>query len=38
MCVNGKMISVESVPGMGEGGIKGNGGEGEFKCDIFDIL
>jgi hypothetical protein len=36
--VNGKMISVETVPGMRGGGIKENGGGGEFKCDIFDIF
>jgi hypothetical protein len=28
--VNGKMIPVETIPGMMEGG--------EFKYDIFDIL
>jgi hypothetical protein len=38
LCVNGEMISVETIPGMGGGGMKGNGGEGEFKYDIFDIL
>jgi hypothetical protein len=32
------MMPVETVPGMGEGGIKENGGGGEFKYDIFDIL
>jgi hypothetical protein len=31
-----KMISVETIPGMGLG-IKENGGGGEFKYDIFDI-
>jgi hypothetical protein len=34
MYVNGKMIPVESIPGMGD---KNDGG-GEFKYDIFDIL
>jgi hypothetical protein len=32
------MISVETIPGMGEKGMKENGGGGEFKYDIFDIL
>jgi hypothetical protein len=32
------MTNVETVPGMGEGGTKGNNGRGEFKNDIFDIL
>jgi hypothetical protein len=26
------------IPGMGEGGIKENGGRGEFKYDAFDTL
>jgi hypothetical protein len=34
--VNGKMISVEAIPGMG--GMRENGGESEFKYEIFDIL
>jgi hypothetical protein len=34
--INGKMIHVETVPGMGWM-IKENGGGGEFKYDIFDI-
>jgi hypothetical protein len=38
MYINGKMISVEAVPGMGGGGLKEDGGRGEFKYDIFDIL
>jgi hypothetical protein len=37
MYVNGKMISVETIPGMG-GGIKENGGGSEFKYYIFGIL
>jgi hypothetical protein len=38
MYVNGKRIPVETVPGVGEGGIKENGGEGELKYDVFDIF
>jgi hypothetical protein len=40
MYVNEKMIPVETIPGMGGGGGKGewNDGESEFKCDIFDTL
>jgi hypothetical protein len=30
------MIPIKSIPGMG--GIKENGGEGEFKYDIYGIL
>jgi hypothetical protein len=37
MYVNRKMTTVESIPGM-MGGIKENGGRGEFKYDVFDIL
>jgi hypothetical protein len=29
------MIPVETIPGMGRGEIKQNGGGGEFKYDIF---
>jgi hypothetical protein len=32
-----KTRSVETIPGMGSG-EKENGGGGEFKYDIFDIL
>jgi hypothetical protein len=32
------MRSVETIPGMGGGGIKENGGGGESKYDIFDTL
>jgi hypothetical protein len=32
------MIPVETIPGIGGGGIKENSGGGEFKHDIFDIL
>jgi hypothetical protein len=35
MYVNGKIIP---ILGMGEGMIKGNDGEGEFKYDIFVML
>jgi hypothetical protein len=38
VCVNGKMVTVETVPGMGRGRIKENGGGGELKYHIFDIL
>jgi hypothetical protein len=36
--VNGKMMPVETIPGMGQGGggIKEKGRGGEFKNDIFD--
>jgi hypothetical protein len=30
MYVNGKMSPVETIPGMGRQGMKGNGGGGEF--------
>jgi hypothetical protein len=36
MHVNGKMIPVKTIPGLG--GVKENGGGGEFNYDIFDIL
>jgi hypothetical protein len=36
MYINGKIISVETIPGLGQGEwIKENGGEGEFTYDIF---
>jgi hypothetical protein len=38
MYINGKMIPIETSPGMGEGGIQENDEGGEFKYDIFDIL
>jgi hypothetical protein len=38
MYINGKMIPVETVPGMGAGRIKENDRGGEFKCDIFGKL
>jgi hypothetical protein len=31
MCVYGKMIPVETIPGVGGGRVKENGGGGEFK-------
>jgi hypothetical protein len=33
-----KRITVETVPGIREGGMKENSGGGEIKCDIFDTL
>jgi hypothetical protein len=38
MYVNGKLIPDENFPEMGERGMKENGGGGEFKNKIFDIL
>jgi hypothetical protein len=38
MYLNGKIVSIETIPGIGEEGLKENGGWGEFKCDIFVIL
>jgi hypothetical protein len=35
MYVNGKMRPVETISGMGEGGIKKNDGWGEFNYDIL---
>jgi hypothetical protein len=32
---NGKMGLVETIPGIREGGIKKNDGEGEFNYDIL---
>jgi hypothetical protein len=37
MYVNGKMIPVETVPGMGQG-MENGVCVGEFKCELFDIL
>jgi hypothetical protein len=37
MSANGKIISFESIPGMGERGIKENGGGDEFNYDIFNV-
>jgi hypothetical protein len=38
MYVNGKMIPVETIPGMGEGEIKENDGVGEFNYDTLEEL
>jgi hypothetical protein len=38
MYVNGKMKPVETVPGIGGGGMKESSGGDEFKYDIFDTL
>jgi hypothetical protein len=35
MYENGKMKSVETIPGMGGRGIKENDGGGEFNYDIL---
>jgi hypothetical protein len=35
MCVNGKMRTVETIPGIGGEGIKENDGGGEFKYYIL---
>jgi hypothetical protein len=37
MYVNGKVIPVETIPGMGEE-MKENDGEGEFKYDVLQEL
>jgi hypothetical protein len=38
MCINGKMRPVETISGMGEGGIMENDGGSKFKYEVFDIL
>jgi hypothetical protein len=38
MYANGKMVSAETIPEMGGGGLKENSGGGESKYGIFDIL
>jgi hypothetical protein len=38
MYVNGKMIPIETFPGIGGERIKENGGGGEFEYNIFDTL
>jgi hypothetical protein len=38
MHINGKMVTVETIPGMVRGGIKENDSRGEFNYDIFYIL
>jgi hypothetical protein len=35
MYVNAKMIPAETVPRIGEGGMKESNGGGKFKYDIF---
>jgi hypothetical protein len=35
MYINGKMIPVETIPGMGVGGIKENDGGGELNYIIL---
>jgi hypothetical protein len=35
MYINGKLIPVETIPGMGGGGMKENGEGDEFKYDIL---
>jgi hypothetical protein len=37
MYANGNIISVETIPGMGEEGIKDRDGGSEFNYDILDI-
>jgi hypothetical protein len=38
MYVSAKMISVETVPGIGGSQMKESSGGGEFKYDIFETL
>jgi hypothetical protein len=38
MYINAKMIPVETIPGIREGGMKENNGGGEFKYDLFDTM
>jgi hypothetical protein len=38
MYVSAIKIPVETVPGIGKGGMKESRGRGEFKYDIFDTL
>jgi hypothetical protein len=33
-----KNNTVETIPGRGKGGMKKNGGKGEFQYDMFDIF
>jgi hypothetical protein len=35
---NGKIIHVETIPGMRRRGMKESGGGGEFKYNIFDMF
>jgi hypothetical protein len=38
MYVSGKIVPAETIPGMGGGRVKENGGGGEFNSAIFDVL
>jgi hypothetical protein len=38
MYVNAKMMPVETVSGIKEGGNEGEQCSGQFKYDVFDIL
>jgi hypothetical protein len=38
MYINGKILPVETIPGMGKRRIKENCGQGEFNYDVFDIF
>jgi hypothetical protein len=38
MYVNGKMIPVETITGIGGGRKKENDGRGDFKYDIFEYI
>jgi hypothetical protein len=38
MYVNAKMMPVETVPGIGAGGMKESSRGGEFMYDIFNTL
>jgi hypothetical protein len=38
MCINGKMIHVETIPELGVEGVKEYGVGDEFMYDIFDML
>jgi hypothetical protein len=38
MYINGKMIPIETIPGVGKRQIKENGGGCEFKYAILNIL
>jgi hypothetical protein len=38
MCVNAKMILIQTISGIRGGQIKETSGGGEFKYDMFNIL
>jgi hypothetical protein len=38
LCIHACKWKNDTIPGMVGGGIKKNGGGGEFKYDIFDIF